>query len=237
METKIQYPLKPLTLVTGLNGSGKSTWLQKVFDNLPDEVNLLRIAVDRNPSYLGSLAEGSSLLVEIKSPQLQKDPRSNLLSLQLEAWIKAVIPSAPWHSLSPEGRRLPGKGVKSIWPVILTALSTPIGSVLYVENPELSLHPSGQSVIGDFLCRIAASGVSVVLETHSDHVFNAARLAVKSKMLKPEEVDTYFFSVTGEDEPTFSVEILSMDKNGKIPHWPKGFFDQFDTSLDQLLEP
>ena len=70
-----------------------------------------------------------------------------------------------------------GFGVSYALPVITAGLLAPAGSLLVVENPEAHLHPAGQSRVGRFLAHLAASGVQVVAETHSDHVLNGVRLA------------------------------------------------------------
>lgn len=57
--------------------------------------------------------------------------------------------------------------------------------MLLIENPEVHLHPRAQQGIGTLLAETAASGVQVILETHSDHVLNGVRLAVKQKNFPP----------------------------------------------------
>ena len=48
---------------------------------------------------------------------------------------------------------------------------------------------------GGFLARVAADGVQIFLETHSDHVLNGIRVAVAdgSAALPSEQVVVYFF--------------------------------------------
>ena len=77
-------------------------------------------------------------------------------------------------SLKAEWTRAPnaGFGISYALPVVVAALRAADGGLLLVENPEAHLHPAGQSKIGGFLARIAADGVQVFLETHSDHVLN-----------------------------------------------------------------
>ena len=65
-----------------------------------------------------------------------------------------------------------------------------------VENPEAHLHPSAQAAMGEFLAISAASGIQVILETHSDHVLNGIRRAVKKGLITHHDVAIHFF--TGE---------------------------------------
>ena len=68
------------------------------------------------------------------------------------------------------------------------------GEVILIDNPEAHLHPSGQAKMGYFLARVAASGVQLIVETHSDHVLNGIRRAVVDKIIQPEKSAIHFFS-------------------------------------------
>jgi predicted ATPase len=106
-----------------------------------------------------------------------------------------------------------------------------------IENPEAHLHPSGQSRIGEMLALTASSGVQVITETHSDHVLNGIRLAAKSGKIDPSNVELHFFE-RGFDRESNETRIITpkMDKNGRLDRWPKGFFDEWDKSVDGLLD-
>ncbi|MER5358607.1 hypothetical protein [Streptomyces sp. NPDC002785] len=58
------------------------------------------------------------------------------------------------------------------------------GAVLDALNPEAHLHPKGQTRMAA-LISAAAAGAQLVVETHSDHVLNGVRLAVKRGDLQP----------------------------------------------------
>ena len=123
-----------------------------------------------------------------------------------------------------------GFGITQVLPIIVAALSVPKGSILLIENPEVHLHPSGQALMGQFLAEVAHSGVQVIVETHSDHVLNGIRRAVKTELLPAEEVAIHFFRPRSAGSP----QVLSptLDSSGNIDVWPEGFFDQFDKDLD-----
>lgn len=86
-----------------------------------------------------------------------------------------------------------GYGLSHILPVITACLGAVgfahqekrVAPLVLVENPELHLHPAGQSAMGIFLARAAASGAQVIIETHSDHVLNGIRRAVRGIGDKP----------------------------------------------------
>lgn len=119
-----------------------------------------------------------------------------------------------------------GFGLTQILPIVVAALSAARGDIILIENPEVHLHPAGQAQMGQFLADVAAAGVQVVVETHSDHVLNGVRRAVKGERLASNQVAIHFFRPRSEDNP----QVLSpiMDDSGNIDEWPQGFFDQFD---------
>ncbi|MGI9228752.1 MAG: DUF3696 domain-containing protein [Gammaproteobacteria bacterium] len=118
-----------------------------------------------------------------------------------------------------------GFGVTQVMPLIIAALSLKKDDLLLVENPEVHLHPAGQAEMGRFLSQVAKAGVQVIVETHSDHVLNGIRRAVKGKVLPCTDVALHFF---GGDKSKSQVESLAMNDQGSIDYWPSGFFDQFD---------
>lgn len=119
-----------------------------------------------------------------------------------------------------------GFGFSQVLPIVVAALSAKKDDVLLIENPEVHLHPAGQALMGDFLAQIAQSGVQVILETHSDHILNGVRRAVKSQRIGNENVALHFFSPRGSKQS----QVISpqIDSTGNIDYWPDGFFDQFD---------
>lgn len=122
-----------------------------------------------------------------------------------------------------------GFGIIYTLPIIIAALVAPRGSLLIIENPEAHLHPAGQSQMGRFLARVAAAGVQVVIETHSDHVLNGIRRAVRTSVLKFDHVAINFFGSAGK------VITPRIYPDGGIEPWPNGFFDQSEKDLMELF--
>lgn len=127
-----------------------------------------------------------------------------------------------------------GFGVSYALPIIVAALLAPADGLLLVENPEAHLHPAGQSAIGGFLARVAADGVQVFIETHSDHVLNGIRVAVAkgTAALREEQAAIHFFR--GEDHEGPVVESMELRGTGQLSNWPAGFFDQTQVDLAAL---
>jgi len=129
-----------------------------------------------------------------------------------------------------------GFGITYALPIMVATLSAKPGDTLLIENPESHLHPSGQSRIGRMLAIAARGGIQVFIETHSDHVLNGIRAAVKGGDVPPEEVAIFSFERDTGD-PSHDVRIVcpKIDRDGKIDQWPTGFFDETEKLLYELL--
>jgi predicted ATPase len=123
-----------------------------------------------------------------------------------------------------------GFGLTQVLPIVIAALSASMGDILLIENPEVHLHPAGQAMMGRFLATVAAAGVQVIAESHSDHVLNGIRRAVKSCHIQADQVALHFFRPRA---PRLD-QVVSpgLDANGNIDDWPDGFFDQFDKDVN-----
>lgn len=172
------------------------------------------------------------------------------LKYQVEAWLSTIVrpveirtewfPNTSMTALrfrSPGGEwvRAPnmGFGVSYALPIILAGLATAVGSIVIVENPEAHLHPAGQSRMGVFLAQLAASGVQVLLETHSDHVLNGIRRAIgEHRVLGSNDAIVHFFDMEAESNPTIAA--LHFTDVGGLSDWPPRFFDQFQLDVAAL---
>lgn len=180
-------------------------------------------------------------------------PEAKSLNLidQAEAWMREVSPGIRLKIQSIPNMELMnlqyfygdsnayrptnvGFGITYTLPIIVGVLASEPGTLIIIENPEAHLHPKGQTQIGRLLALAASCGVQVVIETHSDHVLNGILLAVHSGKIAPQDVQLHFLQKNQKAE----IEVLSprINRTGRIDHWPEGFFDEWDKSLDALLE-
>jgi predicted ATPase len=109
------------------------------------------------------------------------------------------------------------------------------GGMLLLENPEAHLHPRGQTSIGRLIAMAAATGLQILVETHSDHLLDGIRLGVKeAEIPEPEKVRIKYFS-KNEAEGT-EIEEIAVRADGKLDRWPQGFFDQYSLNLRALAK-
>ena len=126
-----------------------------------------------------------------------------------------------------------GYGISYSLSIVVALLSAKPGTLLLIENPEAHLHPRGQSKLAELIALVAQSGVQVVVETHSDHLFNGTLKAVAQNRIEREKVKVHFLEL---DDANVSINTeIDFSEKGRILNPKKGFFDQFDDDLDALL--
>ena len=126
-----------------------------------------------------------------------------------------------------------GFGLSYVLPV-LAGLLVPSAHLCLIENPEAHLHPRGQARMAELAVRAAVAGVQVIAETHSDHFLDGVRIAVREGLIEPEDTAVHYFERENGKSVVVTPEI---DANGRLSHWPAGFFDQHDHNLARLLTP
>ena len=140
-----------------------------------------------------------------------------------------------------------GFGISYVLPVLVALLTSIREDIVIIENPEAHLHPRGQAEMGNLIARAAAYGIQVFVETHSDHVINGVRVAVKNGIVKPEDVNIAFFErkgheITAEDgtkhkEYYADVRNIQIDKTGSLSEYPEDFMDEWNNQLMRLMKP
>jgi predicted ATPase len=128
-----------------------------------------------------------------------------------------------------------GFGLTYSLPIVVSCLAAEKDSLLLLENPEAHLHPQGQAALGELMARCANDGVQIIVETHSDHLLNGVRLAVKNRLIRNTDVVLHFFFRSVESGEA-SVETPAILESGRLSNWPAGFFDQWDKDIESLLD-
>jgi predicted ATPase len=187
---------------------------------------------------------------KVASSRLFPKSKSENLPIQVDQWLNYICPgtSVRVESLGLMSAQIRlrnnigkkevlatniGFGISYCLPIIVTGLIAEIGSAFVVENPEAHLHPKGQSNIGYFLGVIAASGVKVIVETHSEHVVNGIRRAFFDYNKNSEEFfNIYFFGYQSQSGERLSP--ISLNSSGDFSLFPKDFFDQVQQDMAEI---
>jgi len=230
------YPASNSTQQSGVGARGEYTpWFINHYEDLeiptmmrhPEAGPPLRRQVE---AWLGSFFPGSGFEIALL-------PRTNLLVMRLR-----TSTATNYHRPANVGY-----GLSHVLPVITACLGavglaqrdSQVAPLVMVENPELHLHPAGQSAMGVFLARAAATGAQVIVETHSDHILNGIRKAVKGidgdPVLTPEQVAIHFFQPRDDSGQRPQVISPVIDQQGNLDTWPPDFFDQYEKDLGSLI--
>lgn len=214
-------------------------------------------------SFLGTRGEHAVNFLRYHSddpivvPQL-RHPENDSASLlhQVDAWMQEICPGVNLAAEVIDGTDLVrlgyqfgtagvlssnrpfrptnvGFGLSYVLPIVIACLTASTESLLLVENPEAHLHPRGQTRMAELMAAATSAGAQLVVETHSDHVLNGLRLAVKRGVVPPADVRLLYFQRVQRQ-----VEVVNpiMGPDGMLSEWPQGFFDEWENSLDALLD-
>jgi predicted ATPase len=114
-----------------------------------------------------------------------------------------------------------GFGVSQCLPVLVALLAARPGQLVYIEEPEIHLHPRAQMALAQILADAANRGVRVVIETHSSLLLLGVQALVAEGALPPELVALHWFSLT-KDGAT-EVRSADLDEAGAFGNWPEDF--------------
>ena len=116
-----------------------------------------------------------------------------------------------------------GIGVSQVLPVLVALIVAEPGRLVYLEQPEMHLHPRAQVALAQVLADAAKRGVRVVAETHSSLLLLAVQTLVAEGSLSPELVKLHWFT-RGENGAT-ETNTADLDDGGAYGNWPEDFDD------------
>ena len=116
-----------------------------------------------------------------------------------------------------------GIGVSQVLPVLVALIGAEPGQLVYIEQPELHLHPSAQVELAHMLADAAQRGVRIVAETHSALLLLRVQTLVAEGCLSPDLVKLHWF--TRDKNGTTQVNSADLDEAGAYGDWPEDFDD------------
>jgi hypothetical protein len=114
-----------------------------------------------------------------------------------------------------------GFGVSQTLPVLVALLVARPGQLVYLEQPEIHLHPRAQTALAQVIADAARRGVRVVIETHSDLLLLGIRTLVAEGHLPAGDVKLHWFE-RPKDGVT-KVTSADLDESGTFGDWPEDF--------------
>ena len=98
------------------------------------------------------------------------------------------------------------------------------GQLVYIEQPEIHLHPRAQVAMARLLVNAAKRGVRVVAETHSSLILLAVQTLVAEGVIAPDLVGLNWF-IRNQKTGNTRIETAELDAAGRFGDWPEDFDD------------
>jgi predicted ATPase len=187
---------------------------------------------------------------EIIDQDLTENKQSFTLEGQVNYWLKRIVNHELNTSNIPGTDKIKadftsqankvvrpkntGSGVSYLIGIIISCLSSNKGDLIIIENPEIHLHPKAQSQLSEFFVFIANAGIQLIIETHSDHIFNGVRVQVFKEVIQKEKVRVHFFDVEESSSTSKHTQVGITDR-GRIQNQEAHLFDQFDHDINSLI--
>lgn len=231
----------------------------------PDHIYKANLSDVKQLGFLGYRGENTPLFIalnklepiKINSVKHPNSKADNLIS-NIDAWMNEITPGTHvistyfseldivklsyqfenGNDVTPEFSPINvGFGFTYTLPIITAILSANKGDLIIIENPESHLHPQGQAKLGELIARAANDGVQLIIESHSDHLFNGIRVSIKNQIIEKDNVSIFYFERELENgQHITKIEQPIIESDGRVSSKPKGFFDEYSKQLDNLLK-
>ncbi len=114
-----------------------------------------------------------------------------------------------------------GFGVSQTLPVVTALLAAEPGQLVYLEQPEIHLHPRARVAMAGLLVNAANRGVRVVAETHSPLLLRGVQTAVARGDVTPDKIKLHWFQRNAKG--LTEVTSADLDETGATGDWPEDF--------------
>ena len=199
------------------------------------------VGVGVGPLFLGRFENYiASIINHWKSIQ---DPRLQMLATNLEllglTWKVEIRPVNDTNAEILVGRLIHkkdkdfedfvsiadvGYGVSQTLPILVALLVAEPGQLVFIEQPEIHIHPKAQTAMSQILADAAQRGVNVVVETHSSLLLLGIQSLVAENRLPCKKVMLHWFERRENDGIT-DVSSTELDDAGAFGNWPEDFAD------------
>jgi len=125
-----------------------------------------------------------------------------------------------------------GLGLNQVTYIFTILKGAEEGSLIAVEEPEISLHPQAQSRLANIFAEVTKLNKRILITTHSEHILIALLTLVAKGELSPTDLSVYSFGKVGH---TSKCKKLKINEKGQVAGGIKNFFDhELSASLEYM---
>jgi hypothetical protein len=229
-------PIKNIIHLPALRGNPKRTYQKlSVGPDYPGTFEKYAASIvadwadtkDKRLSELGETLEEMGLTWKVRAKSID----DTQIELKIARLVRAIRGSASdFVNIADVGF-----GVSQSLPVIVALLCAQQGQLVYLEQPELHLHPKAQRRLGRILREAIERGATVVTETHSELLLREVQILVAKRELDPKKVILHWFSRDLSTGIT-TVSSADLDDRGAYGKWPEDFDDTALASTKEYLD-
>ncbi|THC27733.1 DUF3696 domain-containing protein [Enterobacter sp. AD2-3] len=118
-----------------------------------------------------------------------------------------------------------GFGLSQILPIIVAVIQANNDHIIYIEQPEIHLHPKAQFKLATVLSDYANKGKKMIIETHSSIFIRGLQIEVAEGRLSKDSVSLNWF--TQDSDGATVVSEAMFDDNGTFGDWPSDFDETY----------
>ncbi len=126
-----------------------------------------------------------------------------------------------------------GMAVSQVLPVLVALANAQRGQMVFIEQPELHLHPRAQVDLARILCAAIERGINLVLETHSSLLLLGIQTCIADGIIDAKNVALHWFN--RDEEGVTCIESATLDEDGSFGDWPEDFGDVSLEAEDHYL--
>ncbi len=128
-----------------------------------------------------------------------------------------------------------GIGVSQALPALVALIAAKPGQIVYIEQPEIHIHPRAQFDLAKILADASNRGVIVIAETHSDQLLLGIQHQVASGQIDTSKVKLHWFE--RDEEGASHVDSTDLDERG-IPKkdWKADFDEVYMANQGKYLK-
>jgi predicted ATPase len=105
--------------------------------------------------------------------------------------------------------------------VVVALVAAHPGQLVYLEQPEIHLHPLAQRRLAEVALSAVERGVVTVIETHSVLLLREVQTLIARGRLESDSVAMHWFE--REKDGATAVRTAELDSNGAYGDWPEDF--------------